>query len=140
MSNSKSVEHKGRIESINGDKISVSFIAYSGCASCHAKSYCSPSNMEEKSVEVTDFSNQYAVGEDVHVVMNQNLGFKAIWLGYIQPLLFVILTLIILTEITGKEALSGLVAIAVLIPYYLTLYLFRKKLKQSFTFTIQKIE
>ena len=140
MSNSKSVEHKGRIESINGNKISVSFIAYSGCASCHAKSYCSPSNMEEKSVEVTDFSNQYTVGEDVYVVMNQNLGFKAIWLGYIQPLLFVILTLIILTEITGKEALSGLVAIAILIPYYLTLYLFRKKLKQSFTFTIQKIE
>jgi len=140
MSNNKSVEHNGRIESIDGSKINVSFIAYSGCASCHAKSYCSPSNMEEKSVEVYDYSNQYSVGEDVKVVMSQAMGFKALWLGYIQPLLLVILTLVILTELTGKEAFSGLCAIAVLIPYYLILYLFRKKLNKAFTFTLQKIE
>ncbi|OFX25401.1 MAG: hypothetical protein A2041_13105 [Bacteroidetes bacterium GWA2_31_9b] len=140
MSNNKSVEHNGRIESIDGSKINVSFIAYSGCASCHAKSYCSPSNMEEKSVDIYDFSNQFNIGEDVRVVMSQNLGFKAIWLGYIQPLIFVILTLIILSLLTKNEALSGLGSISILIPYYLILYLFRKKLKQSFSFTIKKIE
>jgi len=48
MSVSKSIEHKGIIESINGSRINVSFIALSGCASCHAKGYCSTSDMKEK--------------------------------------------------------------------------------------------
>ncbi len=140
MSVSKSIEHKGIIESINGSRINVSFIALSGCASCHAKGYCSTSDMKEKSVEVFDNTNQYKVGEEVNVILKQSLGLRAVWLGYILPFFLVITVLIVLTEITHNEGLSGLGAIAILAPYYLVLLLFRKKLQKTFSFLIQKIE
>ncbi|MGE0089261.1 MAG: SoxR reducing system RseC family protein [Bacteroidales bacterium] len=138
MSVSESIEHKGIIDSINGNKISVSFIALSGCASCHAKGYCSTSEMKEKSVEVYDFSNLYKVGDEVTVVLKQSLGLKAVWLGYILPFILVITALIILSQITNSEAISGLGAIAILIPYYLILFLFKNRLKKTFSFFIKK--
>jgi len=140
MSVPKSIEHKGLIESIQGNKISVSFIALSGCASCHAKGYCSTSDMQEKSIEVFDVSNLYKIGEEVNVILKQSAGFKAVWLGYVLPFLLVIILLIILTVLTGNEAVSGLGALSILVPYYLLLILFRKKLQKTFSFIIQKLD
>ena len=140
MSNKKSIEHKGRIDSIDDNKISVSFIAMSGCASCHAKGVCTAGDMQEKSVEVFDFSNQYKVGDEVNVVLKQSLGFRALFLGYVLPFILVLLLLIILTNITNNEAIAGLSALAVLIPYYLILYVLKDRIRKNFTFTLNKLD
>lgn len=140
MANSKSIEHKGRIETIDGNKINVSILAMSGCASCHAKGVCSASDMQEKIVEVIDFTNQYQVGEEVIVVLKQSLGFRALFLGYVLPFLLVMLFLVVLTIITNNEAISGIGALLTLIPYYIILYVLRNKIRKKFTFIINKID
>lgn len=139
MSNTKSIEHKGRIESIDANKISVNFLALSGCASCHAKGVCSAADMQEKSVEVFDFTNQYTIGEEVNVILKQSLGFRALLLGYVLPFILVLLILIILTAISDNEAVAGLSALSVLVPYYLILFLLKDKIRKKFTFAITKI-
>lgn len=139
MSNLNSIEHKGRIDSIDGNKINVNFLAMSGCASCHAKGICSAADMQEKSVEVFDFTNQYKVGEEVNVILKQSLGFRALFLGYVLPFILVLLVLIILTAVTENEGIAGLSALLVLAPYYLILFLLRDKIRKKFTFTLNKI-
>ncbi|MCK5028404.1 MAG: SoxR reducing system RseC family protein [Bacteroidales bacterium] len=139
MPDSKSIEHKGRIDSIEENKINVSFIALSGCASCHAKGVCTAADMQEKSVEVYDFSNQYSVGEEVNVTLKQSLGFRALFLGYVLPFIMVLFILIILTIITKNEAISGIGALLVLVPYYVGLFLLKDKIRKKFTFKINKI-
>ncbi|PLX24147.1 MAG: Fis family transcriptional regulator [Marinilabiliales bacterium] len=139
MSNTKSIEHKGRIDSIEGHKISVNFLAMSGCASCHAKGVCTVADMKEKSVEVYDFTGQYAVGEEVSVTLKQSLGFRALLLGYVLPFVLVLFVLIALTAITNNEAIAGLSSLSVLVPYYLILFFLRDKIRKKFTFTIDKI-
>ncbi|MBU8891789.1 MAG: SoxR reducing system RseC family protein [Bacteroidales bacterium] len=140
MSNSKSIEHKGRIDSIDGNKINVSFLALSGCASCHAKGVCSAADMQEKSVEVFDYTNQYTTGQEVNVTLKQSLGFRALFLAYVLPFILVLFTLIILTIITNNEAISGIGALVVLVPYYLVLFLLKSKIRKKFTFTINRID
>lgn len=140
MSNSKSVKHKGRIDSIEGNKICVNFIAMSACASCHAKGVCSASDMKEKSVEVFDFTNRFQLGEEVNLILKQSLGFRALFLGYVLPFLLVLFILIILTVITNNEAISGVGALTILVPYYLILYLLKDKIRKKFIFTINKID
>ncbi len=139
MSDSKSIEHKGRIDSIEGSKINVSFLALSGCASCHAKGVCTAADMQEKNVEVFDITNQYSVGEEVNVTLKQSLGFRAMFLGYVLPFTIVLFILIILTIITKNEAISGIGALLVLVPYYLGLFLLKDKIRKKFTFKINKI-
>lgn len=140
MSNSKSIEHKGRIDSIDDNKINVSFIALSGCASCHAKGVCTVADMQEKSVEVIDYTNQYQVGEEVNVTLRQALGFRALFLGYVLPFILVLTLLIVLSATTHNEAIAGIGALAVLLPYYSLLFILRDKIRKKFTFTINKID
>lgn len=139
MSKSKSIEHKGSIDSIDGNKINISFLALSGCASCHAKGVCTVADMQEKSVEVFDYTNQYKVGEEVNVILKQSLGFRALFLGYVLPFILILLILIVLTVITNNEVISGIGALLVLVPYYITLFVLRNKIRKKFTFTIKKI-
>ena len=140
MSNSKLIQHNGRIDSIDDNKINVTFLALSGCASCHAKGVCTAADMQEKSVEVFDYSNQYQVGEEVNVVLKQSLGFRALFLSYVLPFILVLFILIVLTTITNNEAVSGIGALSVLVPYLLTIYFLRNKIQKKFSFTIYKID
>ena len=140
MPQPKSVEHKGRIVSIIGDKISVNFIALSACAACHAKGVCTASDMEEKTAEVIDSSGQYKVGDNVNVILAQSLGYKALFLGYVLPFILVLVVLIILSAITKNEVVAGAFALGILAPYYLGLMYFKDKIRKTFTFTIRKID
>lgn len=139
MSNSKPIEHKGRVDSIDGNRINVSILAISGCASCQVKGVCSVSDMKEKNIEVFDSSNQYEIGEVVNVTLRQSLGFRALFLGYVLPFILVLFILIILTVVTNNEAVSGIGALSVLVPYYIILYALRNKIRKKFTFSINKI-
>ena len=59
--------------------------------------------------------------------------------GYILPFFVVLSTLIIVQEITGNELISGLISLAILIPYYITLYFLRHHLKKIFKFEVEEI-
>ncbi len=138
MGASKSVEHIGRIASIEGNKLIVQFLAQSACASCHAKGACSAADMENKEVEVLEPNpNRYQLGEKVKIVLKQSLGFRALLLGYLMPFFLVMLVLIVLSQFT-TEGKAGLGSLAVLLPYYLFLYFMKDRLKKTFTFSVKK--
>ena len=132
------IKHSGIIKKIDERFFYVSIVAQSACAACHSKGVCNVSEMNEEVVEVprTDGMN-YTVGERVQVVMRKALGTKAVILGYIFPFLLVLLTLVIALGVTGNEALSGLLALGILVPYYLVLNAARKRLRRTFVFSIQ---
>ena len=52
------------------------------------------------------------------------------------PLFILLTVLIVATEITGDELKSALIALLVLVPYYISLFLFRNKIKRVFSFSI----
>ena len=131
--------HSGIISEINKEKILVSIISHSACASCNAKGMCNISEMKEKIVEVnTQPGVNYKVGEEVTVLMKKSLGSQAVFLAYVLPFLIMISVLIILINLTGNEGLSGLISIAFLVPYFYMIYLLRNKLKKKFIFVIRK--
>jgi sigma-E factor negative regulatory protein RseC len=140
MDNQATVSHDGIVESISGTKVRVRFVAQSACAACHAKGVCSVSNTEEKFVEVTDSTSGFRAGDPVKVILAQRQGFKAVWYGYGLPLILLLLVIFIASAITGREGLSALIGLSVLIPYYLTIYLFRKRITRTIEFTLQRSE
>ncbi|MCB2220909.1 MAG: SoxR reducing system RseC family protein [Bacteroidetes bacterium] len=131
------ISHSGLIQKIDDQQIYVSIVSQSACAACHAKGVCNVSELSEEIVEVPKEAGiHYEVGQNVKVSMQKSLGTHAVFLGYILPFLILLATLIIALAITGREGLSGLLALAILIPYYLFLYTMRDRLKRTFTFRI----
>lgn len=110
----------------------------SGCSSCEIKGACSVSDVEEKSVMVnTDNVGQYKPGQTITIEMKQSLGTWAVLLGYVFPFLVLFTGLIIFISAGLDQGLAGILALSLLIPYYLTLYVLRNFLGSRFNYSIR---
>ena len=139
MNNSGSfgtIDHEGIVQKADEKSVIVSISAASACSGCHAEGSCTLSGKEEKIIEV---SGRYNVkpGDTVTILMKQSMGYAALFLGYLLPLISVIAILIILISLKVPELVAGLTSLAILIPYYLILYFFRKRINEKFTFTLK---
>ena len=135
---SGAIIHPGIIESINGDKVLVRILSQSACSSCHAKGACSVADIEEKIIEADlNPSGNWKPGDQVMVRMEESLGRKAVLMGYGLPLVVLVVSIVIFLSLLNHEGLAALLSILMLVPYYLTLYLFRKRLQKEFRFRIE---
>jgi len=133
------ISHKGIIKSLTDQQIVVSIVNESACSSCHAKGVCSAADMQDKEVDIRNFSGDFRVGQSVQVIGKTSQGFKALFYGYVLPFLLIMLVLITLTSLQFSEGISGLISLSILIPYYLILYLTRNKIRKSFEFEIKPL-
>ena len=136
--NTKLISHIGTIKSINNQHLIVKIISQTACAACHAKGACTSADQSEKEIEIRQYADVFSIGEEVLVIATSEQGYKAIFYAYFLPLFFLVINLIILLTLIKDEALAALGAILLLSPYYLILFLLRKKIQSSFNFTIQK--
>ncbi|MDR0939061.1 MAG: SoxR reducing system RseC family protein [Mediterranea sp.] len=134
------ITHSGIVENIEGSHLSVRIIQTSACSACSVKGYCSSADSKEKIIDITDaHPSAYQVGESVTIVGRTSMGLRAVALAFVFPFVLLITCLFLFTAWTGSEPLAALVALAILIPYYMVLWLCRARLKQTFSFTIKPI-
>mgnify|MGYP001813556242 CR=1 FL=1 len=138
MSDRNLIDHEGTIDRIVDGVAHVKITSESACAACHAKGVCSAADQEEKFLDIPLTEASYKNGESVRVQVARRLGFKAVALGYFYPFLLLMAVLIVLTVSGFSELKAGLAALLSLIPYYLLLYVFRKRMESTFTFSIKK--
>ena len=133
------IDHDGIIEHIDEGVAHVKIDSQSACSACHAKGICGAADQEEKFLDVPLHGIAYEDGEMVRVMVEKRMGFKAVALGYFYPFLLLMAVLILALVAGIGEMKAGLLALLSLIPYYFGLYLARKRIESSFTFSIQKI-
>ena len=138
MSDHNLIDHLGIVDRIEGDVAHVKINSESACSACHAKGVCGAADQEEKFLDVPLSGASYKTGEQVHVQVARRLGFKAVALGYFYPFLLLMAVLILLILIGVSELKAGSLALLSILPYYLILYLFRKRIESTFTFSIKK--
>jgi sigma-E factor negative regulatory protein RseC len=130
------IDHEGIVQRTEEDKVIVSILSSSACSGCHAEGSCSLSGHEEKIIEVRGKYN-VKPGDAVTILMMQSMGYAALFLGYLLPLITVVTLLITLISFKVPELASGLISIAILIPYYIIIFLFRKTINEKFKFTLK---
>lgn len=139
MKEKKSVSHKGTVIEITEGNIKVEIINKSMCSACHAKGFCSAGDSKDKVIDVAYYNNgEYAVGDEVEVVMKRSMGFKAVWISYVIPLAILLIFLLTLQRFNLTELQAGLCSILAVSVYYFVIYLFREKIADKFVFTIAK--
>ena len=131
------IRHRGVVSGINPGSLKVTIVSESACAACHAKGFCNPSDQKETVVDVVTDGQDFSMGQSVMLIMRASSGIKALFLGYILPFLILLSGLVIFIYFTKDEILSGLLSLALLIPYYFILYRFRDHLKTTFRFELE---
>ena len=132
------IEHEGIIEQIEGDMAHVKIASVSACSSCHARGACGAADQEEKYLDVPLMGSPHHQGDSVMVQITEHLGFRAVALGYVYPFLLLMAVLLGMLAIGLGELKAGAFALLSLVPYYSVLYLFRKQISKTFTFSIKK--
>jgi len=132
------VTHPGIIKKVESNKIEVTIMVTSGCASCEIKGACTVSDVEEKSVMVSvENADQFKIGQSITIEMKQSLGTWAVLLGYVFPFIVLFVGLIIFINIGLDQGLAGILALSLLLPYYLIIYSLRNYLGSRFNYSIR---
>ena len=130
--------HTGKVVSMTPTMTTVQIVSQSACSECHAAGLCGLSEYTEKAVEVpTSPSATYGVGDEVQVVLKASMGFKAVWIAYVLPLVVLLAVALGLIALGVPEVVSGLAGIGAVALYYLVIWLLRDRLQNEYVFTIQ---
>lgn len=133
----KIIKHLGTVSRIDADKLIVTIHTVSACHTCDAKGVCNVAEQKDKEIEVKAIPGRnYAVGDVVEVKMLRTAGLKAVLWAYLVPFILLITTLVVTFSLTSNQAMSGLLAITSLVPYFFGLYLFRNRLSSSFSISL----
>ena len=135
------IKHDGIIIALNEDGTAlVRIIQTSACAACKAKAMCASAESAEKEMTVVLLGDeQWAVGNEVEVMVQQKMGWKAVVLAYLLPFFVMLAVMLIGNAIWAvREEILGTVALCAMALYYLVLGMFKDKLQKEFSFTARK--
>lgn len=134
------IEHLGIIERISEHHLYVNIRQVSSCTSCAAKDLCNVSSNKNKLVDVEVANEeQYKVGEEVYVATQLSKGLEAVWYAYCIPLFLLLLALTLFIAVMKiSEPVSAILALAVIIVYYIVIYWCRNRFDKRFRFIIKE--
>ena len=135
------IKHDGIIIALNEDGTAlVRIVQTSACAACKAKAMCASAESAEKEMTVMLLGDgQWAVGNEVEVMVQQKMGWKAVVLAYLLPFFVMLAVMFVGNAIWAvREEILGTVALCAMALYYLVLGLFKDKLQKEFSFTAKK--
>ena len=151
------IKHDGIIIALNEDGTAlVRIVQTSACAACKAKAMCASAESVEKEMRVTLLMDngrpagygvldadkpllEYKVGDEVEVMVQQKMGWKAVVLAYLLPFFIMLAVMLIGNAIWAvREEILGTAALCAMAVYYLVLGMFKDKLQKEFSFTARK--
>lgn len=131
------VKHTGIISKITDGSITVALDGNINCEACNAKTACGVSESNSKEIKIVNTDRSFQVNEGVNVIMQKELGLKAVFWAYIFPFILVFIVLIVASTFL-KEWIAGLLSLFILIPYYLMLHFFNNSFESAFKISILK--
>jgi len=136
MHSESEIEHAGVVYKIEENAITVKITAHPGCASCHASDLCNASGSVDKYFTVP-FQDGISKGQNVKIVTTLSTGFRALFIGYILPLIILLGSLIVLLAAGVGEFWTSIASIAIVLFYYLIIFRFRDRIEKNINFTLK---
>lgn len=136
MAYKEEIYHEGKVVSVGTETTLVRIISSAACASCHAAGLCGMAERQEKTVEVKSLPG-ISEGQSVTLVLGASMGLRAVMLSYVAPLLVLLAVIIALGALGVGELVSGLAGLGAVGLYYFLLWVFRKRIRREYVFTIK---
>lgn len=132
------IDHQAIVKRIEPDGITVAIISSERCGGCAAAVLCGAQQSLEQKVEVPR-PEDFTVGERVSVTATEPSQVRAVWLGIGIPCVLFLLVIFGLLAIRVKQGWAALGGLLVLIPYYLILYRYRKRITRRIQWIVKKL-
>jgi sigma-E factor negative regulatory protein RseC len=133
------IKHDGIVIAVNDNEtVLVRILQTSACAACKAKAMCASAESKEKEILAMAYE-ELALGDEVVVMVQEKLGWKAVLLAYILPFIVMLAVIAIGNGILGiKEEVIGTASLCAMGLYYIMLGFFKNRIQKEFSFTATK--
>lgn len=129
--------HEGIVVSVKGGIAHVRIAEQPSCEDCKAASLCHSAQKTEKYVDAVIPAGRICQeGDNVTVVGALSMGMRAACLAFGIPLILMVIGIVTGIRMLGDETIGALAGIAVLVPYYLGLWFFRRQIGREFVFRV----
>ena len=135
---SEHIQHEGIVLSAEADKVRVRLVQSSACAECKAHAMCTSAEGREHEV-VALTSEPMQAGDRVEVTETRSMGWTAVAVAYILPVVVLIGILAALSLNHVREEIAGTAALCAAGVYFIVLSLFRNRLENRFHFRARRI-
>ena len=132
------VRHQGTVSKVSKNSVTVSLMGNLHCEACNAKSACGVSDSGSKEIVIPASEQSLELHETVEVRMKKDLGLKAVFWAYVFPFILLFVVLLVASSVY-QEWIAGLLALGILIPYYLFLYVLRNSFGDTFKVSVSKL-
>ncbi|MBQ3043712.1 MAG: SoxR reducing system RseC family protein [Alistipes sp.] len=133
------IQHRGRVERVTGDRVTVRVEQQSACAGCHAKGVCGGDDQSRIIEVTTPYASSYEVGERVVVaLLRPVMALSSIVWGYLMPLLVLLVVLVAAKLFGVSDGVAAVITLASMAIYYVALYFMRRRFERKIQFTIIK--
>lgn len=135
------IDHNGIIEKTDSHKKSVTVRIERGsdCGSCPAAKICSPDGKNNNILNVsTPDADKFTAGEKVIVRGTERMHRRAIILAAVIPSLLLVTSMTGIYIISRSQPLAALSGLAMMLIFFIVLYLLRNRLSHEFKFFIIK--
>jgi sigma-E factor negative regulatory protein RseC len=145
------IKHDGIVVGVESNgMVKVQIVQTSACQACKAKAMCGSAESKEKVIDALYIGDgALAMGDEVEVLVQQKMGWKAVLLAYILPFVVMMLVIVLGNELIGNglwaigdkqkaEAIIGTVALSAMGVYYIVLGMMKDKIQKDFAFTAKK--
>jgi sigma-E factor negative regulatory protein RseC len=129
------LEQAGVVRESSNRKIRVSINNTTGCSGCHT-GLCVLGKLQNGELELEGDHTRFSVGDPVLIRIKPSSGYAAMGYLYLAPFILMILTLVVLLNGGYHELPAGIASLLVLLPYFLLVFAFRKKLAARCDITI----
>ena len=134
MGDFQEIDHAGVVKSVKDGIATVEILQKASCASCELTGACSSSESSIKEVQVPIKKLDYEKGDHVNIVFTRSEGFTALFIGYVLPFIFMVVTMSVFKFLDYNDLVAGLASLGVLIPYYTGLLLLKNQIRALFEF------
>ncbi|MDR1526255.1 MAG: SoxR reducing system RseC family protein [Dysgonamonadaceae bacterium] len=134
---SKTITYRGVVTKVHSGILQIEIHDETACDACSAQKSCCMSGAREKRMDIPFTSGDYRPGDTVTVAGKASTGLWAVCIAFVLPMALMAVLLPVASSMGLHEHQAAFVSLAALVLYYLGIYLFRNKFKQTFTFTIQ---
>lgn len=136
MNTSSQIVHNGVIQAVKDGVAYVSFKQDGGCGGCAARSACNVTEHADRELKVPLDGRQVTGGERVLIYISPTSGLRAVLLSYVIPLALILVVLTTTIELGISEPLAAVLALGSLLPYFLVLKAFSKRIKNNISFEV----
>ena len=133
---SKEIEYQGIVTAVHSGILQVEILDETTCDACSAQKSCCMSGKREKRMDIPFTSGGYSCGDRVVVTGKTSMGLKAVLFAFVLPLILILLTLSIVSSMGTDERQAALFCLSAMLVYFLGIYFFKNKIKQTFKFAI----